>query len=45
MKNKKLIKFLLSPLALIAMFVGTNAASSASSFFIHQPKCPDELLK
>lgn len=45
MKNKKLINFLLSPLALVALFIGTNAASSATVFFVNQSKCPDELLK
>ncbi|NBI06795.1 cyclic lactone autoinducer peptide [Senegalia massiliensis] len=42
---KKLINFLLSPLALLATFIANNAGNSATTFLTNQPKCPDELIK
>ncbi len=46
---KKLMGFLktnsLLMVSLVAMFVASSGASTASLFTLHQPECPKELLK
>ncbi len=38
-------KFLLSVASAIALLVGASSASAATAVLIHQPKCPQHLLK
>lgn len=38
-------KFLLKVTAAFALIIGAASASAATVIFIHQPKCPQHLLK
>lgn len=38
-------KFLLSIVGAFALIVGASSASAATTVLIHQPKCPQHLLK
>lgn len=38
-------KLLLNALGVFALIVGISSASAATIIFIHQPKCPQHLLK
>ncbi len=38
-------KFLLKIVAAFALLIGVSSASAASFAIIHQPKCPQHLLK
>ncbi|NJD04635.1 MAG: cyclic lactone autoinducer peptide [Ruminiclostridium sp.] len=38
-------RFLLSVVSAFALIAGASSASAATVIFIHQPKCPQHLLK
>lgn len=42
---KHIQKYVMSVLGALAIFVGASSASSATVMLIHQPKCPEHLIK